>query len=69
MRRYQTLGNYNKDAMLDCNSGSYQSEDKRNCHVYNYVTFIMIIIFTFIMFLLKLSTIEYIICWYFSIYD
>ena len=34
VHRIQTLGNDNKDAMLDCESGSYQSEDKRklNCH-------------------------------------
>ena len=29
VHRIQTLGNDNKDAMLDCESGSYQSEDKR----------------------------------------
>ena len=30
----QTQGNDNKDAMLDCESGSHQSEDKPklNCH-------------------------------------
>ena len=37
VHRIQTLGNDNKDAMLDCESGSHQShqsEDKRklNCH-------------------------------------
>ena len=34
VHRIQTLGNINKDAMLDCESGSHQSEDKRNlnCH-------------------------------------
>ena len=32
--RIQTLGNDNKDSMLDCESGSHHSEDKRklNCH-------------------------------------
>ena len=29
MRRTQTLGNDDKDAMLDCESGFHQSEDKR----------------------------------------
>ena len=29
VHRIQTLGNDNKDAMLDCKSGSHQSEDKR----------------------------------------
>ena len=29
VRRVQTLGNDNKDAMLDCESGFHQSEDKR----------------------------------------
>ena len=35
VRRIQTLGNDNKDAMLDCESGFHQSEDKRklNCHI------------------------------------
>ena len=32
VRRVQTLGNDNKDAMLECESGFHQSEDKRNCH-------------------------------------
>ena len=34
VRRIQTLGNDNKDAMLNCESGFHQSEDKRklNCH-------------------------------------
>ena len=34
VHRIQTLGNDNKDAMLDCESGSHQIEDKRklNCH-------------------------------------
>ena len=31
VRRVQTLGNH-KDAILDCESGFHQSEDKRNCH-------------------------------------
>ena len=42
----QTLGNDNKDAMLDCESGFHQSEDKRtlNCHKLrsSYVTSILI---------------------------
>ena len=29
VRRIQTLGNDNKDAVLDCESGFHQSEDKR----------------------------------------
>ena len=35
VHRIQTLGNGNKDAMLDYESGFYQSEDKRklNCHM------------------------------------
>ena len=35
VHRIQTLRNDNKDAMLDCESGSHQSEDKRklNCHM------------------------------------
>ena len=34
VRRILTLGNDNKDAMLNCESGFHQSEDKRklNCH-------------------------------------
>ena len=34
VHRIQTPGNDNNDAMLDCESGSHQSEDKRklNCH-------------------------------------
>ena len=34
VRRIQTLGNDNEDAMLDCGIGFHQSEDKRklNCH-------------------------------------
>ena len=50
MPRYQTLGNDNKDAMLDF----HQSEDKRNFYIY--VTSIVIIKLTFVMFLLKQST-------------
>ena len=50
MPRYQTLGNDDKDAMLDFQ----QSEDKRNCYIY--VTSIVIIKLTFVMFLLKKST-------------
>ena len=56
----QTLGNDNKDAMLDCESGFHQSEEKRklNCHKLrsSYVTSILITKVTFAMFLLKLST-------------
>ena len=48
-----TRGNNNKDAMFDWRSG-YQSEDKRNCHIY--VTSFMII--TFIMFLHKQRTLS-----------
>ena len=50
--RYQTLGNDDKDAMLDF----HQSEDKRNCYIY--VTSIVIIKLTFVMFLLKQSTLS-----------
>ena len=37
VHRIQTLGNDNKDAMLDCKSGSHQSEDKckLSCHKLN----------------------------------
>ena len=42
----QTIGNDNKDAMLECESGFHQSEDKRklNCHKLrsSYVTSILI---------------------------
>ena len=66
VRRIQTLGNDNKDAMLDCESGSWsgfhQSDDKRklNCHKLksSYVTSILITKITFAMFLLKLSTLS-----------
>ena len=62
MRHIQTLGNDNKDAMLDCESGFHQSEDKRelNCHKLrsSYVTSILITKLTFAMFLLKLSTLS-----------
>ena len=57
VHRDQTVGNDNKDAMLDCKSGFHPSEDKlkrNNCHIY--VTSIMII--TFLMFLLKQSTLS-----------
>ena len=57
VHRDQTVGNDNKDAMLDCKSGFHPSEDKlkrNNCHIY--VTSIMIIIF--LMFLLKQSTLS-----------
>jgi len=49
----QTLGNDNKDAMLDCKTSFHQSEDKCNCH---FLTSVMII--TFIVFLLKQSTLQ-----------
>ena len=52
MPRYQTLGNNDKDAMLDFR----QSEDKRNFYIY--VTSIVIIKLTFVMFLLKQSTLS-----------
>ena len=64
VRHIQTLGNDNKDAMLDCESGFHQSEDKRklNCHKLrsSYVTSILQLItkLTFAMFLLKLSTLS-----------
>ena len=32
MRRIQTLGNDNKGAMLDCESGFHQNEDKRKLY-------------------------------------
>ena len=50
--RYQTLGNDDKDAMLDF----HQSEDKHNC--FFYVTSIVVIKLTFVMFLLKESTLS-----------
>ena len=50
--RYQTLGNDDKDAMLDF----HQSEDKRNFYIY--VTSIVIIKLTFVMFLLKHITLS-----------
>ena len=52
MPRYQTLGNDDKDAMLDFR----QSEDKRNFYIY--VTSIVISKLTFVMFLLKPSTLS-----------
>ena len=57
VHRDQPVGNDNKDAMLDCKSGFHPSEDKlkrNNCHIY--VTSIMIT--TFLMFLLKQSTLS-----------
>ena len=63
VHRDQTVGNDNKDAMLDCKSGFHPNEDKlkrSNCHIY--VTSIMII--TFLMFFAQT---EYIISCYFSI--
>ena len=62
VRRIQTLGNDNKDAMLDCEStesGFHQSEDKRKHKLRSsYVTSILITKLTFAMFLLKLSTLS-----------
>ena len=59
--RYQTLGNDDKDAMLDF----HQSEDKRNCYIY--VTSIVIIKLTFVMFLLKQSTLSAVIFPFFPV--
>ena len=52
-----------EDAMLVCESGFHQSENKRklNCHIKlrsSYVTSILITKLTFAMFLLKLSTLS-----------
>ena len=62
VRCIQTLGSDYKDAMLNCESGFHQSEDKRklNCHELrsSYVTSILITKITFAMFLLKLSTLS-----------
>ena len=61
VRCIQTLGSDYKDAMLNCESGFHQSEDKRelNCHkLTSYVTSILITKITFAMFLLKLSTLS-----------
>ena len=60
---FKLWGNDNKHAMLDCESGFHQSDDKRklyNCHKLrsSYVTSIMITKLTFAMFLLKLSTLS-----------
>ena len=68
--RIGTLGNDNKDAILDCESSFHQSEDKRklNCHKLRstYVTSILVTKITFDMFLLKT---EYIIrCYFFSLF-
>ena len=52
MHRIQTLGNDNKDAMLNCESGFHQSLRS------SYVTSILITKLTFAMFLLKLSTLS-----------
>ena len=57
VRLIQTQGNVNKDAMLDCESGFHQSEDKRKLRS-SYVTSILITKLTFAMFLLKLSTLS-----------
>ena len=57
VHRDQTVEKDNKDAMLDCKSGFHPSDDKlkrNNCHIY--VTSIMTI--TFLMFLLKQSTLS-----------
>ena len=53
----QTLGNDNKDATLDCESGFHQSEDKRKLRS-SYVTSILITKNTLAMFFLKLSTLS-----------
>ena len=62
VRPIQTLGNDNKDPMLESRSGFHQSEDKRklNCHKLrsSYVTSILITKLTFAKFLLKLSTLS-----------
>ena len=62
VRRFQTLRNDNRDAMLNCESGFHQSEDQRklNCHKLrsSYVTSILITKPAFAMFLLKLSTLS-----------
>ena len=68
VRRIQTLGNDNKDAMLDCESGFHQSKDKRKLNGHklrefrsSYVTSILItkIAFAmFLLFLLKLSALS-----------
>ena len=62
VHRIQTLRNDSKDAMLDCESGFHQSEDKRklNCHKLksSYVMSILITKLTFAMFLLKLSSLS-----------
>ena len=63
VRRIQTLGNNNEDAMLsNCESGFHQSENKRklNCLKLrsSYVTSILITKLTFAMFLLKLNTLS-----------
>ena len=34
VRRIQTLGNDNQDAMLNCECGFHQSEDRRKCNFY-----------------------------------
>ena len=52
VHRIQTLGNDNKDAMLNCESGFHQSLRP------SYVTSILITKLTFAMFLLKLSTLS-----------
>ena len=62
VRHIQTLGNDNRDAMLDCKSGFHQREEKRklNCHKLrsSYVMSTLITKLTFAMFLLKLSTLS-----------
>ena len=49
VRRIQTIGNDNKDAMLECESGFHQSEDKRklNCHKLR-SSYVMSVLITFI---------------------
>ena len=67
MRCIQTLGSDYKGAMLNCESGFHQSEDKRklNCHELRsrYVTSILITKITFAVF----AQTEYIIRCYFSL--
>jgi len=53
VHRDQTVENKKKDVRFDSKRGFYQSEEKRNCHIY--VTSLMVVIF---MFLLKQSTLS-----------
>ena len=62
VRRIQTLGNVNKDAVLNCERGLHQGGDKRKLNSHklrsSYVTSILITKLTFAMFLLKLRTLS-----------